>query len=472
MTKHSFLYFGARVGAGLLSTVTLAVLTRLLGTSEYGLYALSVTTATVSATLVFQWLSVATGRFYPAYEAHLGVLAAATSRGFIGAAGFAVLPVTVYAFARRDLSPGLTLAVLISVFALGRYNLHLQLANSKGQPGGYAALSWTKGVVALASSAGLVLAGAGTVGAVAGFAAGHVLAAAVLNPLRGVHALYSVEARELCSRLLRYGLPLVLTFTGTLAVDFADRFLIAWLLGVARVGPYAAAYDLATQTIGAIGNVLSLSAFPAVLAAYERNTEDRRALRSLGQALVSLALPAAVGFAVLAKDIAGLLLGAPFREDAASVMPILAVALWMSGFKSYFLDSAFQLRHATRRLAVVALFMMVVNVALNLLLLRSHGVVGAAWATLLAVLAGTGASLLLGRRHLRLPDVRADLMKALAACLAMALGLRLSPAANGLAGLLAKIAGGGVLYLAAAWVLNVADARARWTRFRARLWSA
>src|SRR6266542_3795911 len=82
MTYHGVLYFLARLGAGLLSVVTLAVLTRLLTPTEYGLYALGVTVASIASTVLFQWLNIAIGRLYPAFLDRPGVLVGASRRAF------------------------------------------------------------------------------------------------------------------------------------------------------------------------------------------------------------------------------------------------------------------------------------------------------------------------------------------------------------------------------------------------------
>ena len=48
MIRHSILYFGVRVGNGVVAIATLAVFTRLLSPEEYGVYALGMAMATVA----------------------------------------------------------------------------------------------------------------------------------------------------------------------------------------------------------------------------------------------------------------------------------------------------------------------------------------------------------------------------------------------------------------------------------------
>src|SRR5262245_58899499 len=81
MTRNSIVYFLSRGGGGLLTVATLAVFTRIMSPPEYGLYALGITVATIASSLLFQWLCVAVGRFYPVFLDRPGVLLAASVRG-------------------------------------------------------------------------------------------------------------------------------------------------------------------------------------------------------------------------------------------------------------------------------------------------------------------------------------------------------------------------------------------------------
>ena len=154
------------------------------------------------------------------------------------------------------------------------------------------------------------------------------------------------------------------------------------------------------------------------------------------------------------------MLGPSFRDEAARLMPVLAVALWIGGFKSFYLDVVFQIRHTTRYLAWIAVVMMIVNVGLNLLLLPVMGTMGAAWATIAAFGAGAALSIGVGRGLMRLAPIRVDAFKALLACGVMA-GVLVSMSRLTSSGwLIAKVGLGGAAYIAAAWSIDPAGVRA------------
>ena len=62
MINHTIFYLIVRVGNGIFAFTTLALFTRLLSPSDYGVFALGMTIASVLSTTLFQWIVVAVGR--------------------------------------------------------------------------------------------------------------------------------------------------------------------------------------------------------------------------------------------------------------------------------------------------------------------------------------------------------------------------------------------------------------------------
>ena len=182
-------------------------------------------------------------------------------------------------------------------------------------------------------------------------------------------------------------------------------------------------------------------------------------LQALGSKLVGVGLPAVVGAGFLASDIAEIIFGTDYRQDAAPIMPWLAAAIFVGAFKSYFLDVAFQLRQATKYQGYIAILMALVNVVLNLLLLPRFGVIAAAWATLAAFSVGALASWAVGRSLFALPDLGNVYWGSASACAMMVFVLYLLPSSSGFIWLLAKFAAGFITYVMTAWVLDVAGCR-------------
>jgi len=176
----------------------------------------------------------------------------------------------------------------------------------------------------------------------------------------------------------RAGLPFILVELGTLAYNRIDILMIDRLgPGQGAVGQYAAAYRLLDGVI-LLATPLGLLLFNAM-----RKTEDRR--RLVGRTLRVAGLLAPVGLlaAGMARALGEwgvvLVFGEPFLQ-AGLVVPHLFIALVFilpNGILTYALIAA----NLERVYAVATLGGALLNVALNFILIPSHGLYGAAWAT-------------------------------------------------------------------------------------------
>jgi O-antigen/teichoic acid export membrane protein len=208
-------------------------------------------------------------------------------------------------------------------------------------------------------------------------------------------------------------------------------------------------------------NVLFLAAFPLIVQAFDSSQDESTCnrLHALGSNLLGLGLPVTTAVGFFAGDISEIILGNDYRQDATTIMPWLAAAIFVGAFKSFYLDVVFQLRNATKHLGYIAILMAAVNIVLNLLLLPSHGVVAAAWATLAAFTVGALSSWVLGRSLFTLPSLGKDFWGSAVATATMVVILYLLPSSSGTIWLSVKILVGIVTYAVLAWALDVAGFR-------------
>ena len=127
----------------------------------------------------------------------------------------------------------------------------------------------------------------------------------------------------------KQGLPLTLSLTLLAISSVADRFIIANLVGTADAGKYIAGLDLVRQTLMMPAISAAAAFFPLAVQIHAR--QGKAAVRShLGECvelLLSITLPACLGFAVISSHVANVVLGVDFRAMAAETMPIVAVAV-------------------------------------------------------------------------------------------------------------------------------------------------
>jgi O-antigen/teichoic acid export membrane protein len=234
------------------------------------------------------------------------------------------------------------------------------------------------------------------------------------------------------------------------------RFILANQAGVASLGAYAAAFGL-SRPLDIIFLWASATLMPTLLAAYEEHGAEaaRAESRRIFTLISALAIPAAIGLALVATPLATLLIGEGLRADAARALPWLAFAALISGFNLYYWSEAFQLTRRTALRALVMLAPGALQIVLTLWLAQPLGAAGAAIAAGAASLLGAGVLALAGRSLLALPLPLGALTRIALASAAMAAVIFALPRLGGLAELALSVTIGALTYAAAAIALNI-----------------
>jgi O-antigen/teichoic acid export membrane protein len=276
----------------------------------------------------------------------------------------------------------------------------------------------------------------------------------------------------------KHGLPLTISLTLLAVSSVTDRFMIANLIGAAEAGKYIAGLDLVRQTL--MMPAISAAAAFVPLAVLIHANQGRAAVRThLGECaelLFSITLPACLGFAVIAPHIANVVLGVDFRETAAQIMPIIAVAVVFQVLIQQYLHVSFLLSGRNSFYLINTVSIIVANVILSYVLISEYSVVGAAWARLGADVVGFVCALILSRRAFPIPLPLGRLALTLIAALLMALlvaALDRALHVSDLTACFVLAAAGLVSYAALCWAFDISRVRARskdgLTLFRAKL---
>jgi O-antigen/teichoic acid export membrane protein len=463
LINNSLIYLIVRLGNGLLAIATLAILSRMLSPSGYGIYSLFMAAGGVLSSILFQWLEYAIARFYPRFQDNPNDFLMVINRVFWLLTALAAICCIAIFFMHEILKiePLMILIQFFLIVGLGIYTLTLQVNNSQNLPTQYGVISWSKSFITLLGSVILISIGMAEKGALLAFVVGVMVSALVINSRKIIGSPFKHAENKISIHMLKYGLPISLNVVANSIVDVVDRFLILKILGVAYVAPYSLTYDLVQLTIGPAMNVFMLSHFPRVVYMFEkkRHEDAINYLRKIGQNLLVFGLPLVVLLSLLANDICDVILDNQYKQVATSMMPWLAAAIFIGVYKSYFLDVSFQLMQATRYQGYIALIMAIINIILNLMLLPRYGVIAAAWSTLATFLVGAIASWFFGRKLFALPCLNDALAKSIFACCVMAFILLQMLPFEGLIWLLIKLIIGIAIYILVAILFNISGSR-------------
>ena len=464
--SHAAIYLAARGLPGVIAFLAIPLFSRMLDPEEYGRYALALGAVNVLNALLFQWLRLSLVRYLPGAgdeRAQLKSTLATTSAILVLGVGLLVAAACLLPLARGWRA---VMAMAWAVLALqAAFELCCEYARGSLRPWRYMRLQVVRSSAFVVLGAVLVAAGAGWWGPLAGVGGGMLAAVALAWPGDWADVRLVLD-RPLLARLARYGVPLSLTVALTVVISTSDRYLIAWLRGEAAAGVYSVAVDFTSQTLTLLMMVIHLAMFPIAVRAWEEGGPQAAGERMRDNAalLLAVGVPCVVGLTVLAPNIAHGFLGREFREAASGIIPLVALGTFLAGFKAFHFDAAFQFAHRTLSQVWIVLVAAVVNLVLNVVAIPRWGLNGSAGASVASYLVAIGLTIVVGRRHVRLPFGGGASAAVLVAGGVM--GLLLYPVRRhvGPAPLAAQIVGGALVYAGVLLAFDFLELRTRLLR--------
>ncbi|ESQ89138.1 polysaccharide biosynthesis protein [Asticcacaulis sp. AC460] len=460
-------YLPANILQGLVGFASLTVFTRLLSPEDYGHYAMALGVTTLAQTMFFTWIEAAMARFYPAESrddaqapALYGTLYRLVIAVFIGFAALSALGLWLWPGSGPfKMAVGISLGCVIFRTLV---KMVQEQRKSEGRVGAASMIDMVQtaggfGLGALCAWAGL--------GGAAPILGGGVIALATLPFIVredwGRAAKGSFD-RGRAKAYLQYGLPVSASLILTLGLYTVDRFLIAHYLNAAEAGAYHAGFSLASRILDVLFIWFGAAGGPAMVHALESGGVSglRENARQQLRIMSFVLFPAVAGLIMVAPELGGLLIGEGLRTEALSVTPLIAIGAVLSGLNTYYFLQAFTLAKKTKLLVIAMAVPAVSNIVLNVILIQTMGLIGAAWASLLSFALGIAASWLLGLKTLPLPIPVLDLIKTAACAGAMMAVLSVLPRWGiDVVDLAIRSVTGVVIYGALAWLLNLNSIR-------------
>jgi O-antigen/teichoic acid export membrane protein len=446
--------------------LSLFIWTRLLDPEAFGIYAIALASALLLNAVTFEWLRLVGARtlydrahgtqINPDRASALFLLYLATSLAF-AAAG--MIP---YALGVGFVEIGPEWWPILVALTLGEMALAIINTISRVR---LHAWQYFRSLVArsvLTLALGLILVvglGMQAEGVIVGAAIATVVVAVsslILDPLWRTIRPWRARRAEIAD-IFQYGYPLIASCALTYAAAAADRFLIGAELGATEVGLYAAPADLVRKTLVFVMMAINVTAYPVLVRTYEargpaaaRVALERNFLLQLG-----LGLPAAIGLGVLAPGIVNLLLGEPFRQEGAILLPYIVVAALLRCLLTFHLTMAFQVVRQTKLMLVPPLITLIIVVPAAIVAMRSFGLLGMALAAISAQVAAYVVTVWLAKRVLDIRILTVDSLKILAAGAVMGGVLVPFRDADGPGVTCLLVAAGGLTYAAMLMLLRV-----------------
>jgi O-antigen/teichoic acid export membrane protein len=471
MLRQASSYMIAHGVSALLGFSAIVIFTRLLSPEQYGIYVVGMSVAGIVNAILFAWVRLSILRYQSEGEGADVRLAALAGYGL--SAALSPLVVLMLFVATSSPWPELALAALVAL-ALGLFEFGQEVLKARQEPGAYMRAAITRAVLTLGISLALVQMGLGGIGLLLGISAAYLACGVIFAPRIWRGPIRGFDGADF-KRMAAFGAPMALS-GAVFAVHAAlDRLIVVQLLGEGAAGVYGASADLVRQIILFPAMAVGSAMVPVVIRSLAEGGKARADGQLLASAelLLAVVLPAVVGLAIVAAPFAALVLGPEFRDIAALLIPILAFAWLFQAITHQYVQVSFHLAKAPHFLLLQGVVLLCVNVAATLLLVPRFGIVGAAWALVIAEAAGVVAGFLFAGRAYPLPLPTGRLVRVFAATMAMAVPTLLiarMPWPDPVFVLIASIVTGIVVYGIAVVLLDVLDLRRQVTTLlRSRL---
>jgi O-antigen/teichoic acid export membrane protein len=253
---------------------------------------------------------------------------------------------------------------------------------------------------------------------------------------------------------LCYALPLLPAGLSIWMLDRGDRLVIGYFIGPKGVGIYSANYALAGLLM-LFQTPLQMTLFPKVSSLWQ--TDLRSAVRYISLSnkfFLTFAIPFVVGAPIVARGFLSRLGNEEIGAASGTLTFLVSAGVMLWGV-SVMLSQAFYGARRTLPVGVVTVAGALLNLILNLLLVPTWGVSGAAFATLVSYAASCVALYALSREIVKLDFYWLHLLKCVAAVLPMWALLRtLTTGAATTASLVFAVAAACLTYFASLWILR------------------
>ncbi len=250
----------------------------------------------------------------------------------------------------------------------------------------FVALSVERMVGFLGLSIGLVQAGGGLAGALAGRLLAGALSLGAAVALGRRYLILKPDWTGL-RRMARYGLPLLPTNLASYVLFASDRYVLQHFSTLEMVGIYSFAYKIATTLDILITRPFALDWAPRRFKIARSDDAPQRYAHVL-----ILYLFAGLLFALLVVAITPTIytwIAPPLYRQGMSVVPIILAAYLVYGL-GYPLNVGIMLRDKTEYAPLIGGVAAALCLGLNFWWIPRYGMMGAAWATLLAYAVRTG----------------------------------------------------------------------------------
>ena len=245
----------------------------------------------------------------------------------------------------------------------------------------------------------LVVIGLGVEGAVLGY----ITAVAISVLIQGIwvrkYISITYDSKEDVKEMFLYGFYFGLGSLATIIAVWTDSIIIGLMMGTTAVGIYRIALSMTTAVSGMLGILVSKVFFPSLSMSESQGLNSIEHLNKILKYASFFAFPAMIGLALTASGIVNIFYTSQY-SDSILPMAILSYICFDTLFTGI-LVSYLGAKKETRTIASSSAISTVANVILNVIMIPSFGLVGAAIASVVSRIGNAFALIFWSKSELR-----------------------------------------------------------------------
>ncbi len=395
MAKDTIIYMLAKGTEGIFGIVTISLYTYYFVESDYGRYAVLNTTSQILSMLCIQWLLQSGMRYINDYDVKgkldafysttfwawlttnalfslvftiliIGLSALFRNSGFFSDYPVSLMFLMIGVFISYNTSQLLT--ALLAARRKVKLNLILSMLSIIGR-----LLALILMVALFGSRIEWIF-----VSNIIFDAVISIVAVIRLNMIKYIS--YKNKSKETLKEFFSYGFPLIGNLITTTTLNNSDKYIIQGYLGNAEVGIYSPNYTLVSTSFTMISTAVMRGSYPTILRTHSEGKKEltEKLISKAVRNYLLISVPAVTGVWAMAESMTVL-----FQESFRSgykVMFWVALGMLFLGLTEYS-NKIWELNSNTKMIFKNSLIGGIVNVVLNLLLIKGYGYIVAAYST-------------------------------------------------------------------------------------------
>jgi O-antigen/teichoic acid export membrane protein len=180
-----------------------------------------------------------------------------------------------------------------------------------------------------------------------------------------------------------YAIPLVVVEISAIFINFSDRYIIQFYLGLEPLGIYSASNNIVRYVSQIILIPINLALLPICMKIWVKEGEEktREFLSKALRYFSLLAFPITLGFIAIGKDVIVLLASEKYVESHIIIPYVMIGKILLAACNIF--NVAWFINKKTSIYALLTFISFLCNIILNIILIKAFGMIGAAYSTLI-----------------------------------------------------------------------------------------